>query len=69
MPYGADCSGNDDLFIREIIICGKTVENSSKHAQYCPIAINGLKNDGLSYYDKCDVELTSSFLKGYGDPL
>ena len=31
--------------------------------KYCPIAINGIKSDGLSYCDKRDAELHFKFLE------
>ena len=64
MPYGADYSGNDDLFISEIIICWKKqLKTRLSMLKYCPIAINDIRNNGLSYFDKRDVELHFQFLE------
>ena len=63
MPYGADYSGNDHLFISEIIVCWKKMKTRLSMLMYCPIAINGIKSDGLSYYDKRDVELHFQLLE------
>ena len=64
MPYGADYSGNDHLFISEIIICWKKkLKTRLSMLKYCPITINGIRNNGLSYCDKRDVELHFQFLE------